>query len=52
VNKISEDLAGVVRFEVGKPPHILGVLEQDGHKNMSVAVAVTLTTPADSHNLF
>lgn len=51
MNKIFEDLVGVVRFEVGNLPHILGVLEQDGHKNMSVAVAVTLTTPADSRNL-
>jgi hypothetical protein len=52
VNKIFEDLAGVVHFEVGNLLHILGALEQDGHKNMLVAVAVTLKTPANSHNLF
>ena len=52
MNNIFEDLAGVVRFEVGNLPHTLGVLEQDGHKNMLVVVVVTLKTPANFHNLF
>lgn len=52
MNKIFEDLAGAARFEVGTLHHILGVLEQDGHKNMLVAEAETSKTPANSHNLF
>lgn len=52
MDKIFEDLAGVVRFEAGNLLHILEALERDGHKNMLAAVAVTLKTPANSHNLF
>ena len=52
MNKIFVDLAGVVHFVVGSLRHILGVLEQDGHKNMLVAVAATSKTPASFHNLF